>query len=131
MLFGLQHTAHISVVCYILGMRHQNEQSKATHRGVGGEGLDPAQFRGEGKDRNLFYSQNATLMFSKYLADQTKTRVLNVSSNKKGTFQYFKRVAVQGGECMNQRNMPHFPAAGVCLTTEKGTQHWLLWEATQ
>ena len=86
---------------------------------------------GRGKDGNLFYSHNATVLFSKYLADQTKTRFLNINSNQKSTFQDFKCVAVQGGEWTDQRNVPHSPAADVRLTTERGAQHWLLGEATQ
>lgn len=35
------------------------------------------------------------------------------------------------GERANQRNMPRIPAANVCLTTDRGVQHWLLWEPTQ
>lgn len=50
---------------------------------------------------------------------------------KKTEFQYFTCAAMQGWELANQRNMPHIPAADVCLTTDRGVQHLLLWEPTQ
>lgn len=111
-------------------MRQKNKPYQITH-GVGEMVWILHVLGSRGKDRDLFYSQNATTTFSKYLAEETKTRSLNDNSNKKNTFQYFKCVAMQGGDRANQRNMPHIPAANVLLTTDRDVQHWLLWEPTQ
>lgn len=77
----------------------------------------------EGRMGICFIHKMHFVTFSKYLADQTKTRSLHVNSNKRSAFQRSKCVATQGGEWANQGNMPHIPAANVCLITDRGTQH--------
>lgn len=99
--------------------------------GGGGKVLVCHSLWGGGKEQDLFYSQNKTLTLSKNFTAHVKPRFFNVNSNRKTAFQYFTCVAMQGWELANQRSMPHIPAADVCLTTDRGVQHLLLWEPTQ
>lgn len=121
-----QHTSQLFAAVLVWGSKTKEAK---LHMGGGGKGLY-LSLGGGGRDQDLFYSQNKT-RFSKNFTAHIKPRFLNVNSNRKTAFQYFTCVAMQGWELANQRNMPHIPAADVCLTTDRGVQHLLLSEPTQ